>query len=75
MVDNIVGNSRKPDYKDMMQSLLENCKSLGCSVSIKLNSIHSHADYFPQNLDSVSHEYYEGFHQDTREIYKRSQDG
>jgi len=37
--------------------------------------LHSHADYFPQNLGSVSHEYYEGFHQDTREMDKRSQDG
>jgi hypothetical protein len=45
MVDNVVGNSRKPDYKDMMQSLLEHCKNLGYSVSIKLNSIHTQTTF------------------------------
>ena len=35
----------------------------------------SHADYFPQNLGNVSHEYYERFHQDMREMDKRPQDG
>jgi len=69
-----VGNSRKPDYNDI-QNLLEHCKILGCSVNINLNSMHSHADYFPQSLGSVSHEYYDRFHQDVRERYTRSQDG
>jgi hypothetical protein len=75
MVENFVGNSRKPDYRDIRQNLLEHCKNPGCSVSIKLNSMHSHAHYFPQNLGGVSHEYYERIHQDLREIDKRSQDG
>jgi hypothetical protein len=75
MVDNFVGNSRKPDYKNITHNLLEHCKNLVCNVSIKLNSMHSYADYFPQNLGSVSHEYYERFHQNMREMDKRSQDG
>jgi len=45
MLDNFVGNSRKPDYKDMMQSFLEHCKRLGYSVSIKLNSIHTQTTF------------------------------
>jgi hypothetical protein len=75
MVDNFVGISRKPDYSDIMQNLLEQCKNLGCNVSVKLNSMHLQAHYFPQNLGSVSHKYYERFHQDMREMDKRSQDG
>lgn len=58
-----------------MQNVLQHCKNLGCSVSIKLNSMHSHADYFAQSLSSVSHKYYERFRQYMREMDKRCQDG
>jgi hypothetical protein len=75
MVHSFLGNSRKPDYKEIMQNYLEHSKNLGCSVRVKLNSMPSHAVYFPQNLGNGSHEYYERFHPNAREMDKRSQDG
>jgi hypothetical protein len=66
MGDNFVGNSRKTDYKDIMQNLMEHCKNLDCSMSISLKALFSHTDYFPQSLESVSQEYNERFHQHMR---------
>jgi hypothetical protein len=35
-------------------------------MSIKLNALLSHTNYFLQSLDSVSQEYFERFHQHMR---------
>jgi hypothetical protein len=75
IVEYFLGSSRMSDYKDIVQNLLENLKNLGCNMSLQLHFLHSHLDYFAQNLGSVSEEHGERFHQDIREIEKRYEGG
>ncbi|GBL75909.1 hypothetical protein AVEN_234248-1 [Araneus ventricosus] len=37
---------------------------MGCNVSLKIHFLHSHLEFFPENLGSVSEKHGERFHQD-----------
>ncbi|GBM61614.1 hypothetical protein AVEN_269524-1 [Araneus ventricosus] len=37
---------------------------MGCNMSLKIHFLHSHLEFFPENLGSVSDEHGERFHQD-----------
>jgi hypothetical protein len=69
-VDNFLGNTRRPDSKDIVQNLFEHFKNLGYNRSIKLYFLYSHIDYFTHNLSTVSKEQHERFRQDIREMEK-----
>ena len=45
------------------------------NVSLKIHHLHSHLDFFPENLGAVRDEHGERFHQDIVEIEKRYQGG
>lgn len=53
--------------------MLKNFKTLGCNMSVKLHYLHSHLDWFPENLDDVSEEQGKRFHQDIKEMERRYQ--
>ncbi|GFS60199.1 uncharacterized protein TNCV_2827061 [Trichonephila clavipes] len=42
-------------------------------MSVKVHFLHSHLDYFPENLGAVSEEQGECFHQDIKEMERRYQ--
>ena len=70
---NFLGNIKSPDYKDIVQNLLRVFQKLGCNMSVKVHFLHSHLDYFPENLGAVSEEQGERFHQDIKTMEKRYQ--
>ncbi|GBN35659.1 hypothetical protein AVEN_190972-1 [Araneus ventricosus] len=37
---------------------------MGCNMSLKIHFLHSHLEFFPENLGSLSDEHGERFHQD-----------
>ncbi|GBP53241.1 hypothetical protein EVAR_88125_1 [Eumeta japonica] len=45
----------------------------GCKMSLKVHFLHSHIEYFPENLGAYSEEQGEIFHQDVRDIERRYQ--
>ncbi|UYV68164.1 CLPB [Cordylochernes scorpioides] len=47
--------------------------ALGCNMSLKIHFLHSHLDFFPDNLGEVSDEHGERFHQDISSMEKRYQ--
>lgn len=51
----------------------ENYRRLGCLMSVKLHFLHSHLEYFPNNLGDYSEEQGERFHQDLKVMEKRYQ--
>ena len=51
---NFLGNAKSKDYENIVNELLENDKNVGCSMNRKLHFLHSHLDYFPQNLGDYS---------------------
>lgn len=69
-MDNSLGNTRRPDSKDIVQNLFEHFKILGYNSSIKLYFSYSHIDYFTHSLSTASKEQHERFHLDIREMEK-----
>ena len=53
---NFLGNTKSENYENIVNELLENYKNIGCSMSLKLHFLHSHLEYFPQNLGDYSEE-------------------
>jgi len=50
--------------KKVLQNCLWHTKGWGCLMSLKLHFLHSHIEFFSENLGAVSEEYGERFHQD-----------
>ena len=59
-----LGNTRVPDYPGFIEKLLKSYEDMGCRMSLKINFLHSHLNFFPPNLGTVSDELGERFHQD-----------
>lgn len=73
VVHKFLGNYKDPNYVEIVENMLEKFRILGCNMSIKIHFLHSHLDYFPENLGDVSEEQGERFHQDIKEMEKRYQ--
>lgn len=68
-----LGNNKDPDYKNIADRLLENYRKMGCLMNLKIHFLHSHIDYFPENLGDFSEEQGERFHQDLKDFERRYQ--
>ena len=68
---NFLGNYRARNYKSIVNRLIKACETLGCNMSLKMHFLHSHLDFFPENLGDVSDEHGERFHQDVSVMEKR----
>jgi hypothetical protein len=70
---NFLGNHKAENYCDMVADLLQSYKAMWCSMSFKVHFLHSHLDFFQENLWVVSDEYREWFHQDISTVEKQCQ--
>lgn len=68
-----LGNRKAPDYKETVEELLRSYKALGCRMSVKVHFLHSHLDFFSENLGDVSDEHGERFHHDIAMMEARYQ--
>jgi hypothetical protein len=51
-----LGNYKDPNYKRIVEKMLEKFITLGCAISLKVHFLNAHLDYFPENLGAVSEE-------------------
>ncbi|UYV66855.1 hypothetical protein LAZ67_4003110 [Cordylochernes scorpioides] len=70
---NFFGSVKVENYRDIVNDLLLSYKALGCNMSLKIHFLHSHLDFFPDNLGAVSDEHGERFHQAISSMEKRYQ--
>lgn len=70
---NFLGNNKSADFRQKIKLMLDRYHKMGCNMSLKLHFLHSHLDFFPENMGSVSDEHGERFHQDVAAIEKRFQ--
>ncbi|UYV84923.1 hypothetical protein LAZ67_X004023 [Cordylochernes scorpioides] len=70
---NFLGSVKVENYRDIVNDLLLSYKPLGCNMSLKIHFLHSHLDFFPDNLGAVSDEHGERFHQAISSMEKRYQ--
>jgi hypothetical protein len=66
-------NYRDQNYRNVLNHMLDKFKELGCNVSLKVNFLDFHLDFFPANFGAVSEEQPERFHQDIKEMGRRYQ--
>jgi hypothetical protein len=59
-----LGNNKADSYQEIVERLLQLYEAMGCNMSLKIHFLHSHLDFFPQNLGAVSDKHGERFHQD-----------
>jgi len=68
-----LGNHKATNYQDAVQYLLTLYKAMGSNMSLKINFLESHLDFFPENLGEVIDEHGERFNQDIMAMEKRYQ--
>jgi hypothetical protein len=68
-----LGNHKAENYHEIASDLLTAYKAMGCNMSLKVHSLDSHLDFFPENLGAVSDEHGERFRQEISNIRKRYQ--
>ena len=73
MVHNFLGSKKSENYADVVQEMLIAYQKLGCRISLKIHFLHSHLDFFSDNLGDVSNEHGEKFHQNIFEVETRYQ--
>ena len=57
--------------KHLIDNMLQNFQEMKVNMSLKIHMMHSHLDFFPENMGAVSDEHGERFHQDVAIIEKR----
>ena len=53
--------------------MLKAFQAQGCNMNLKVHFLHSHVNYFPENLGACSEEHGEKFHQDLLTMERRYQ--
>lgn len=71
LCDNFLGKTRSNDYGAIVNEFLQAYGDMGCRMSIKIHFLHSHLDFFPENLGKFSDEQGERFHQEMASIEQR----
>lgn len=69
--DKFLGKYRSEDYVQVINDLIRHYHDMGCNMSLKVHVLHSHLDFFAENLGDVSDEHGERFHQDISVMEKR----
>ena len=70
---NFLGNNKSANRKIIAEELMSVMKDLGCNMTINFHYLHSHLDWFPENLGDVSEEQGERFYQDIKVMEERYQ--
>ena len=73
VVSKFLGNTKDPDYQNIVENMLACFQALGCRMSLKVHFLYAHLDYFPQNLGDMSEEHGERFHQVIKSMETRYQ--
>ena len=63
---NFLGDHKISEYQKMVDELMENFRKLGAHMSVKMQFLRFHLDYFPENCGNFSEKQDEHFHQDLR---------
>ena len=73
LVSNFLGNHKTDRFVEIVNDLLQHYNAMGCRMSLKLHFLHSHLDFFPENLGDLSDEHGERFHQEILSMEQRYQ--
>lgn len=69
--ENFLGKNKSANYVQIVNEMLSAYHAMGCNMSPKMHYLHSHLNYFPENLGRVSDEQGERFHQELLKMEQR----
>ena len=75
VVREFLGNTKASNCRYLVDVMLRHFQALGSRMSIKLDYLFSHLDYFSENLIDVSEEQGERFYQDIKMMKKDTKAG
>lgn len=75
VVEGFLGNRKDPNYRNLVETLIENYRLIGANMSLKLHFLRNHLDEFVENLGDYSEQHGERFHQDIATMEKRYSGG
>jgi len=52
VVENFLGNFKVLNYHDLLKQLINSYEQLGCNMSVQVHCLHSHVNYFSENLEA-----------------------
>lgn len=70
-MDGFLGSKRLPNYKENVDNMLIAFNNIGVRMSLKIHFLHSHLNFFNENLGAVSDEHGERFHQEIKVLEER----
>ncbi|GBN61242.1 hypothetical protein AVEN_35636-1 [Araneus ventricosus] len=70
-VTHFLGSKKAENYEDLAGDMVKFFRVIGCNMSLKLQVLDSHLNFFPQNLGAISDEHGKRFHQDISMFQKR----
>ncbi|GFS42633.1 SCAN domain-containing protein 3 [Nephila pilipes] len=59
-------SSKVSEYKAIVMNMLDKFQALSCSMIVRVQFLHSHKDFSPENFGSVTAEQSESIHQDIK---------
>jgi hypothetical protein len=68
IVDNFMGRHKSHNYRQLVEDLLEAYRMVGRNMPLKLHSVHSHLNFFPNNIANFSDEHggrFQSYHRET----------
>ena len=71
VIKNCLRNHNGSNYAELVSNMVSSFNDLGCNMSIKDPIFNSHLDHFLKDLDDLSKEQSERFHQDTRAMVEQ----
>lgn len=69
--ENFLGNHRDPNYKEMINEIMEYFEKLNINITIKIHTLICHLEKFKESCGKYSDEQGERFHQDLKKQAKQ----
>jgi hypothetical protein len=73
VVDNFLDIHNVPNYRQLVEQMLEVYRMKRGNMSLKIHFLHSHLDFFPTNRGDVTNKHGERFHQVISTVEKHYQ--
>lgn len=71
VIEEFLGNKRAVDYEKNIDDMLLAFHNIGVHMNLKIHFLHSHLNFFKENLGAVSDEHGERFHQELKVVEAR----
>jgi hypothetical protein len=70
VLENFLGRQKVPNYKHLIEEMLEAYRTTGCNISLKIHILHFHCDFFLTMTGDIRNKYGENKQHDMSTMEK-----